>query len=84
MNIKILGSGCARCNQLEKVTKEVLKELGIEATFDHLTEIKQIMSYPILATPGMVIDEELVISGRVPSKVEVMKIITTSLVKAGK
>jgi small redox-active disulfide protein 2 len=81
MNFKILGTGCARCNQLENLTKEVLKEMGVEAHIDHVKDIKKIMEYPILTTPGLVINEELVLSGRVPSKAEMTKIITTALAK---
>ncbi len=81
MNIKILGTGCAKCNQLEKVTKEVLKEMGIEVSIDHVKDIQKIMGYPILTTPGLVIDEEVVLAGKVPSKAEVTKIITTALAK---
>ena len=81
MNIKILGTGCARCNQLENVTKEVLKEMGIDAHLDHVKDIKKIMEYPILTTPGLVIDEKLVLSGKVPTKAEVTQIITTALAK---
>ncbi len=81
MNIKILGTGCAKCNQLEKVTKEVLKEMGIEIPIDHIKDIQKIMEYPILTTPGLVINEEVVLAGRVPSKAEVTKLITTALAK---
>ena len=81
MNFKILGTGCARCNQLENLTKEALKEMGVEAHIDHVKDIKKIMEYPILTTPGLVINEELVLSGRVPSKAEMTKIITTALAK---
>ena len=83
MNIKILGTGCSKCNQLEKVTKEVLKEMGIEVPIDHVKDIRKIMEYPILTTPGLVINEEVVLAGRVPSKAEVTQIITTALAKEG-
>ena len=81
MRIKILGPGCARCHQVEQTTKEVVRELGIDATIDEVKDIKKIMEYPILTTPGLVIDEELVCSGRVPTKAEVTTFITTALTK---
>ena len=81
MNIKILGPGCARCDQLEKITKEVVKELGIDVSLEHVKDVKKIMEYPILHTPGLVLNEELVCSGRVPTKAEVTSYITTALSK---
>jgi len=81
MNIKILGPGCARCDQLEKITKEVVKELGIDVSLEHVKDVKKIMEYPILHTPGLVLNEELVCSGRVPTKAEVTTFITTALSK---
>ena len=81
MNIKILGPGCARCHQLEQAAKEVVKELGIEASIEEVKDIKKITAYPILTTPGLVINEKLVCSGRVPTKAEVTTFITTALTK---
>ena len=81
MKIKVLGPGCAKCHQLEQTTKEAVKELGIDAEIDYVKDIKKIMEYPILTTPGLVIDEMLVCSGRVPSKAEVTTFITTALAK---
>jgi small redox-active disulfide protein 2 len=79
MKIKILGPGCARCQRLEKTAKEVVRELGIDATVEEVKDIKKIMEYPILTTPGLVIDDKLVCSGRVPTKAEVTTFITTAL-----
>lgn len=79
MKIKVLGPGCARCHQLEQTTREVVKELGIDAEIEDVKDVKKIMEYPILTTPGLVIDEKLVCSGRVPSKSEVTTFITTAL-----
>ncbi len=81
MKIKVLGPGCARCQQLEKTTKEVVKELGIDAEIEDVKDIKKIMEYPILTTPGLVINEKLVCSGRVPAKAEINTFITTALSK---
>jgi small redox-active disulfide protein 2 len=84
MKIKILGTGCTKCNQLEKVTKEVLKEMGIDVPIDHVKDIQKIMEYPILTTPGLVINEEVVVAGKVPSKAEVTKHIINALDKENK
>jgi small redox-active disulfide protein 2 len=81
MIIKVLGSGCAKCNQLENLTKDVLKEMGIEATIEHVRDINKIMEYPIITTPGLVINEELVVSGKVPDKARLNQIIVNALAK---
>jgi small redox-active disulfide protein 2 len=81
MKIKILGKGCAKCEALEKTTKEVISELGVVAEIEHVRDMDKIMEYPILTTPGLVIDENLVSSGRVPSKAEVTTFITAALPK---
>ena len=81
MKIKVLGPGCARCHQLEQTVKEVVSELSIDADIEDVKDIKKIMEYPILTTPGLVIDEKLVCSGKVPSKAEVTTFITTALDK---
>ena len=84
MRIKIIGPGCARCHQLERVTREVVKELGLDASIEEVKDINRIMEYPILATPGLVVNKQLLCSGRVPSKAEVTQFITTALVKEEK
>ena len=81
MKIKVLGPGCAKCQQLERTTREVVNELGIDAEIEEVKDIKKIMEYPILTTPGLVINEKLVCSGRVPTKAEVTSFITTALDK---
>ena len=71
MLIKILGSGCAKCNRLEQLTREVVAELGLSARFEHVTEMDKIMAYPIMTTPALVIDEVVRASGRIPGKDEI-------------
>jgi small redox-active disulfide protein 2 len=71
MLIRILGSGCAKCQRLEQLTRDVAAELGIDAQFDHVREIDKIMAYPVMTTPALVIDDEVKVSGRLPSKDEI-------------
>lgn len=81
MNIKILGPGCVRCHQLEKTTREVVNELGIDATLEKIQDMRKIMSYDVLGTPGLVINEQVVSSGNAPTKAEVTQIIIEALAK---
>ena len=68
--VKILGSGCANCRKLEAVAREAAAGAGIEAEFVKVTDMKAIMAYDLLSTPGLVIDEKLVSSGRIPTQAE--------------
>lgn len=72
MLIKILGSGCAKCHRLEQLSREAVAELGIEATFEHVKEMDKIIAYPIMTTPALVVDDEVKVSGRIPSKDELL------------
>ena len=72
MRIKILGSGCAKCNRLEQLTREAVAELGIDAEFEHVHDMDAIMAYPIMTTPALVVDEEVKVYGRIPSKDELL------------
>lgn len=71
MIIKILGTGCTKCQRLEQLTREIVAELGIDASFDHVRDMQAIMAYPVMTTPALVIDEEVVVFGRIPSKGEI-------------
>ena len=71
MQIKILGTGCAKCQRLEQLTREVVAELGVNAQFDHVRDMQAIMAYPVMTTPALVIDEEVMVFGRMPSKDEI-------------
>jgi len=76
MEIKILGTGCTKCKALEKATINVLAELDIAANVSKVEDIMQIMNYGIISTPALVIDEKVVIKGRVPSENEIKEILT--------
>lgn len=72
MLIKILGSGCAKCNRLEQLTREAVAELGLTADFEHVRDMEQIMAYPVMTTPALVVDEQVKAAGRIPSKDELL------------
>ena len=76
LTIKILGSGCSNCKRLEATTRKVVEELGIEAEIEKVTDYAEIMKYPILSTPGLVINEKLVSAGRIPSPAQIEAWIT--------
>ncbi len=80
MNIKVLGSGCINCITLEKRTSEAIKKLGIKAEIEKVTDFRQIASYGILRTPGIVIDEKIVIQGRVPTVEQIQEIIKQEMI----
>ena len=82
MEIKVLGTGCPNCQRLEKNTLAALATLGTTATVTKVTNMKDILSYEIMATPGLVIDEKLVCSGRVPNVAEITSMIATALAHA--
>jgi small redox-active disulfide protein 2 len=75
MEIKILGGGCPNCKRLDKLAREAAAELGIEATFTKVQDFDQIMAYDILSTPALVVDEVVVVSGRVPPKEEIVALL---------
>ncbi len=76
LTVKILGSGCANCKKLEAVAREAATGAGLEADFVKVTDMKAIMGYDLLSTPGLVIDEKLVSSGRIPPVAEVRRWMT--------
>lgn len=76
MEIKVLGTGCTKCKTLEKATLAAVKELGLEATVTKEEDIMNIMAYGVMRTPGLVIDEKVVVSGRIPSAKELKELLT--------
>ncbi len=78
MIIKILGSGCANCHRLEANTRDALATLGMDATIEKVTDVGDIASYGVMRTPGLVIDEQVLVSGRVPDAKEIARLLAPS------
>ncbi len=74
-SVKVLGSGCAKCNQLEASTKAALEQLGMDTTIDHVTDFSQIAAYGVMTTPALVIDGRVVSYGKVLKVEEVVKLL---------
>jgi small redox-active disulfide protein 2 len=72
MEIKVLGPGCAKCKDAEKVVLEAVKESGVAATVEKISDFQQIASFGVFSTPAVVIDGEIKVVGKVPSKSEVL------------
>ncbi|MGE5262979.1 MAG: thioredoxin family protein [Acidobacteriota bacterium] len=79
LTIKVLGPGCSNCQKVEQIAKQVVATLSVDATIQKVTEREEMMAYPILATPGLVVNEKLVCAGRIPSEAEVTTWITNAL-----
>ena len=73
--VKVLGSGCAKCNALEQAAREALAELGMETTIDHVTDFAQIAAYGVMSTPALVVDGKVVSYGKVLKKDEAKDLI---------
>lgn len=73
LTVKILGLGCANCKKLEAIAREAANDAGVEAEFIKVTDMNTILTYDVLATPGLVINDKLVSSGRIPTKLEMQK-----------
>lgn len=78
MIIKILGPGCTNCQNLERVTREALTQLGMDASVEKVEDYATISGYGVMATPALVIDERVVVSGRVPRPAEVGELLKTA------
>jgi small redox-active disulfide protein 2 len=73
--IKILGPGCANCARLEQNTRQAIADLGLEATVEKVTDYQRILAYGVMRTPGLVVDEKVIVSGRVPSADELRHLL---------
>jgi small redox-active disulfide protein 2 len=71
MDIKILGTGCAKCQQTEKLVREVIAETGADAQVDKVTDIKSIVKYGVMLTPAVVVDGEVKVVGKIPKKEDI-------------
>ncbi|HNX86485.1 MAG TPA: thioredoxin family protein [Bacteroidales bacterium] len=76
MEIKILGPGCPKCKTLDKITREVVEKNGLSATVTKVEDIMEIMKYGVMSTPALVVDEKVLIKGRVPSSEEIKQLLT--------
>lgn len=76
MDLKILGTGCAKCKKLEDVTKAAADELGVEYTIEKVTDIEKIMAFSVMSTPALVVNGEVKVSGRVPSVDDIKKMLS--------
>lgn len=75
MLIKILGPGCTNCVNLERVTREAVATLGLDAQIEKVTDYAAIMSYGVMSTPGLVVDDKVIMSGRVPTAAKVRELL---------
>ena len=71
LTIKVLGSGCENCKKVEGIARKVVSSMGLDALVIKVTDWTEIKKYPILGTPGLVVNEKVVCAGRIPSEAEV-------------
>ncbi len=79
LTIKVLGSGCAKCKRVEQIVHKVLDEMTLQAEIIKVTEYPEIMKYNVMSTPGLVINEKIVSTGRIPTPAEVTSWLTNAL-----
>ena len=75
MKIQILGTGCAKCNALTQATEQAAQSLGLPYELEKVTDLKQIMSFGVMATPALVVDGQVKLAGKVPSVPELKKLL---------
>jgi small redox-active disulfide protein 2 len=80
LTIKVLGPGCDNCKKVESIARKAAAMMGVEAEFIKVTDWVDIKQYPILSTPGLVVNEKLVCAGRIPDEAEVTTFIANALV----
>jgi small redox-active disulfide protein 2 len=75
MDIKVLGPGCKKCNTLADATKKAIEELSVEANVEKVDDMVKILAYGVMSTPALVINEKVVVSGKVPTVAEIKEMI---------
>jgi len=79
LTIKVLGSGCANCKRLEQITRKAVKNMAIDAEVIKVTDYQDILSYEVLSTPGLVINDKVVSTGRIPNEAEIITFLANAL-----
>ena len=79
LKIKILGTGCSNCSKLEQEIKKAAQNLAVEAEFEKVSDFQKIMEYDVLSTPGLVINDKVVSSGRIPSQNELTTFLASAI-----
>ncbi len=79
LTIKVLGSGCENCKKLEEAARQAVADMRVEAEVIKVTDYAEMMTYPLLSTPGLVVNEKLVASGRIPTEAEIMTWLANAL-----
>ena len=79
MEIKVLGTGCAKCKSLEKITRKAVDELNLDASVEKVEDIQKIMEYAVMRTPALVINEKVVLSGQLPKITELKSLLTNNI-----
>ncbi|MFV0591809.1 MAG: thioredoxin family protein [Draconibacterium sp.] len=75
MEIKVLGTGCAKCKKLEELTRNVISEMGVDATIEKVEDIYKIMQFGVMRTPGLVVNGKVVLSGKLPKTSELKELL---------
>ena len=78
MIVRILGPGCTSCTRLERATREALDQLGIDATVEKVEDYAEIAGYGVMSTPGLVVDDRVLVAGRVPAAAEVRRLLAAA------
>jgi small redox-active disulfide protein 2 len=83
MIIKVLGPGCTNCKYLERATREAVATMGMDVTIEKVEDYPTIMGYGVMSTPALVVDEKVVVSGRVPTPAQIRDLLTAAEPTAG-